>query len=237
MTPNTDPHDSELPASPECMALLERLNAVLDREVSMEGLDENHLAQCVACRESAAFARLIHETVPQPVVVPSELAGRIVDGVLSERRARRRVQWTFGASLAVVAASLLVAGFVAMEEIKPNPHTAQAELPKPPPPVVAEAPPPRFDERVADAGEALASISRKASDQTVTPTKNFLPKPAPVSPPESGFPHEAEPAAETIAEIPHNAKSSIEPVTTSTVRAMNLFLRDTGVNPPTKPKS
>ena len=237
MMPPTERNEPEPIASPECGAFLERLHAVLDRESPVETLDDPHLARCDSCRETAAVARWIRVRNERPVAVPSELAGRIVAGALSERRTRRRVQWTFGSGLAVVAASLLIAGFLALDAAQPNPDALRAEIPPPQLTPIPEAPPPRLDERFADAGDAIASISRKAKDQTVTPTKNFLPHSGPVAPPKSGFPAEADPAAEMIAEIPQNAKSGIEPVTSSTVRAVNLFLRDTGVSPQAKPKS
>jgi hypothetical protein len=94
--------------------------------------------------------------------------------------------------------------------------------------------PQRVDERVSDATSALASITKKATERTLAP-RNLIPQPERMSLPDSELASSVEPAAESLSAMPQAAKSGIEPMTTGAKRAVNLFLRDTGIAP--KPKS
>jgi len=237
MNPFAREFGPEPSASPECAAFLERVQIALDGEAALGSVFElPHAEECADCRQTALAAQRLQCSIVPPVELPVGLAERILERAIDDRRIRIRTRWFSAASLATLAAGAVIGTLLVWPNSQPKPDSSTeivALPPKEPSPAIAN--PPRFDERMADAGTAIASISRNAKDQTVTPTRNFIPQaPTTISP---EMPSNLEPAAESIAEIPQNARSGIEPVTSTTRRAVNLFLRDTGVSPATKPKS
>jgi hypothetical protein len=83
-------------------------------------------------------------------------------------------------------------------------------------------------DRIADAGSALAAMTRKASDQALSPTRTLKPAGETVTFAPADLPPGVEPAAESLTAMPEAARSGLEPVTSGARRAVNLFLRDTG---------
>jgi hypothetical protein len=86
-----------------------------------------------------------------------------------------------------------------------------------------------------EAGSAVVSLTRKASDDTLAPARNLFSTRAASKPP-AGRPSADLP--EAITELPESAKAGLEPLTNTARRAVNLFIRDVGsVAGPGKMKS
>jgi hypothetical protein len=99
---------------------------------------------------------------------------------------------------------------------------------KPPQPVVTE-PSPKLGESLSEAGEALASLSRDTAEKTVAPTRSLFGTVERLRVPTADVTADLTPATQSFAAMPTAAKSSLEPLTNNTRRAINLFLRDTGL--------
>lgn len=216
-----------------CTAFVDIVQLVLDRELPLGALETPHVATCVECRGLASAARVLAAAPVNSFDAPVELADRITTAVEGDYRTRTRLRLAGRAIAAALAASVLIAGLL---YLRPSEKPEIAEVPPQKQPESTPAPPPRVADRFADAGSALASITRKATDQTVTPTRQLLPTtPTPFSP-MSEVPG-VEPATESLASVPSSAKAGFEPIATTTKRAMNLFMRDTGLSSTPKPKS
>jgi hypothetical protein len=222
-----------------CQQCEERLHEFLDGSaaVSCPSLDA-HLASCAGCRSLFAAARQMQvrlRSLPTPIP-PADLSGRIVAGVLSDARRRRRLRVSALVGVAL-AASLLLAflgswsllhgsrqqGIVAVSQRDPEPP--------PPAPVPNE---PSLQENVSDATSAVASLSRRTADdalggaQLLVPPLT-LPTPDDLTPP-------LDPPAQALIDTGHGASVSLQPVTNSAKRAFGLFVRDLPpLNPPEKP--
>jgi hypothetical protein len=228
MTP-TPPLD-EIPDRPaECAAFEAVVNAVLDRDLGRDALECDHPAGCRECRALVDAAR---QLLGAPLALPTPprgLAERIAAAAVRDRRVRRQrrlVGLALAASVLMGAAAFL---------LRPPPVEPLEIVHAPPtPPVVPEAPPPRVSDRFAEAGSALVAITNRARDRTVNPTRTLIPPPESVTVP-TALPG-IEPAPESLAEMTEAVRSGIEPVTTKTRRAVNLFLRDVGFDTPAKPK-
>jgi hypothetical protein len=228
MTPIT-PLD-EFPDRPaECAAFEAVVNAVLDRELGPDALASDHPAGCRECRALADAAR---QLLGAPLALPTPspgLAERIAAAAVRDRRVRRQRRLV---GLALAASVLMGAAAFLLRQPPVEPREV-VQVP-PTPPVVPEAPPPRVSDRFAEAGSALLAITTRAKDQTVNPTRTLIPPPESMAVP-TALPG-IEPAAESLAEVPEAVRSGIEPVTTKTRRAVNLFLRDVGIGTPPKSK-
>lgn len=154
---------------------------------------------------------------------PVGFAGRVTATVLA------RPRWPKWATAAGAAVGLVLAAGVGYA-VWPK-----AEPPAPVQPVVVtpapEQPPPKIGDTLSEAGEALAKITRDTTDKATPPPALFAPVEAVKLPPAKATTPDVQPAADTLASVPGAAKSGLEPVTGSTRRAINLFLRDTGLKP------
>jgi hypothetical protein len=82
-------------------------------------------------------------------------------------------------------------------------------------------------ESVTEAGEAVASLSRKASEETVEQTRLLWPvAAAPISFEGIDLQTPLEPPAQSLREAGQNVSSGLAPVTNSARRAVNLFWRE-----------
>ena len=236
MTPTPGAHRPDDTASPACAAFEAVVQAVLDRERPTAALADEHTAECAACRELAASARLFLAAdlrfVPDP---PRDLTDRILAGAAWDTRVHRKRKLAVGVMAAALAASVLAAGVYL---------TARVDADREPPPVAVEPtptpvsePPVRVADQLADAGSALAAITSRVTDQAVTPTRSLLPTPEMISIPTDVLPPMPEPVADSLAAMPEAAGAGLEPVAATTRRAVNLFFRDFGMSPPAKPNS
>jgi hypothetical protein len=157
--------------------------------------------------------------------------------VLSDRQARRsrRRRWLVVTAL---AASLLVAVSAGNYWFGKRDATSPPLQPAPiadsgekMPDTLASAPSPR--DNVAGAGQAVASLSRKATDETVEQTRLLWPVASrPLSFEGLDLQTPLEPSSRSLREAGQNVSSGLEPVANSARRAMNLFWRDL---PPMEP--
>ncbi|MFO0849222.1 MAG: hypothetical protein U0871_11805 [Gemmataceae bacterium] len=205
-------------APPGCVAYRATLNRVLDGDLPPVRLADGHTAGCPECAGMASLARgLLQATPVVTPLFPDQLADQIVVAAVRDRR-RRRLAWA--GSSALVAAGVLAAGYLAL------PRPANPDRPE-----VARAPAvtpaPRVGDQLQEAGAALASLTRTATEPVTAPVR-LLPQPEVVS-----FanvdPPAVEPAADALAGMPSAAKAGLEPMTSTARRAVNLFLRDTGL--------
>ncbi len=188
-----------------------------------------HLRQCADCRALASAGRRLQDglrllAAPLP---PADLAERIVEGVLLERRrARRRVRrrWTGGL---VLAASLLVALGLRLDwrgrpngtEVLPPEQTANnVSTPK-------EMAAPTLRESAAELGKVFAALSNQTADETVGQTRRWVSNvPSPTLP--NVDLTAMEPPARPFRDAGEGVSEGLEPVTTSARRAVGLFLRE-----------
>jgi hypothetical protein len=145
-----------------------------------------------------------------PVAVPAGLTDRITAAAVRDYRVRRtirRASWSAG------TVAILVAGWFAIP-------SANREVDRP----VA-----RVIDPFREADTALASLSRSAADHvtsatpSITAPAELIPTAVPV------------PAPPTLSDLPDSARTALEPVTDTTTRAVDRFLKDLGSVAGTRP--
>ena len=155
---------------------------------------------------------------------PAGFADRVTTGALRQRQRRILARWTVGMTLA--ASVLAVAGlFVAGVFTDRTPEVVN----RPVPPAVVEPPAPtNVREQLAGAGAALESLTWETTEKAVGPTmalfdsatRATVPTPRPVP---------ADDPTLALASLPDAARSSLDPVTNTTRRAVNRLLKDVGL--------
>jgi hypothetical protein len=203
--------DDELPIAPECGPAIDLLQRRLDGDAVILPVDVTvHVASCQTCRERFAAASVLAATPVPPV--PSELTERIVAKVLSEGRRRRLLRWPV--AVAAVAAAVALAVWLGWPS--PTPPV------QPGPELVHEpsAPAPNLRQDFAEAGEAVASLTRRTAADAVDAGKHLIPA-VPVPP----WP-DLEPAGRPFEDSGQALADGFEPVATSAKRAARLFWRD-----------
>jgi hypothetical protein len=212
-----------------CAECEERLQLWLDGRAEKSVAVAGHVATCAACTDRHSAARRLQDGLRllDPPELPSDFAGRITTQILADRRAlrSRRQRWVVATALAasfLLAVTLGYSKFANWNAAPVPVETAPiAKVQKDPLP----APSPR--DSVAEAGEAVASLSRKATDETVEQTRLLWPvAAAPFSFEGVDLQTPLEPPAQSLREAGHNVSSGLEPVADSAKRAMNLFWRD-----------
>jgi hypothetical protein len=188
-----------------------------------------HLQQCAECRGLASAGRRLQEglrrlTAPLP---PPDLAERIGERVLLDRRrARRRLRrrWAMGLAL---AASLFLALTLRLDWRGAPNEIAIA----PQEPLVQNAPSgteqaaPTLRESAAELGEAFAELSNETAQETVGQTRRWVAKVANPTLPKVDL-ATMEPPTQPLREAGEGLSDGLEPVTTSARRAVDLFLRE-----------
>jgi hypothetical protein len=230
-----------------CDDCRQQLQARLDGESVPADDIAAHLAACPECRALEAAARRLHTglrllTPPAP---PAGIAERLIAGVLADRRKRvRRRRLAFAGVVGALAASLLVVLFFTPGEddrtafgwvedmyslakyryFTPNKSLKQIQLAPHTPP--DEEPVPSLNDNMADATSAVASLARRTADETVSSGQLLVPAVSlPMTEPEVLGPP-LEPPAQSLREAGHGVAVGLEPVTSSAVRAFDLFRRD-----------
>lgn len=221
-TPNLDP-------SPDCTAFEAVVQRILDGELAREQLGDRHPQTCPACR-ALLTATVAFAAFPTPVPKPSAGSNRqVLLMVLHDRRQRRQRRLLVGGSALAMAACLFISVGIYFTQTgsKPTPEVVEVV---PMPPTLNT---PRVSDQVAEAGSALTAMTYRATEQAMRPTRALFPL-DPMAVPQIDLPTTMEPATESLAALPSAAKSGLEPITDSTRRAVNLFLRDVGFSPKLK---
>ena len=217
-----------------CPAYAELVDAVLDRTTPIQLLDHPHVQSCPSCHGLSMAARLIIAGVPRPSVSVN-LTQRIVNAALTERQTRQRQRFQLRAAAMVAMLLMGVVSFSLWRQNDIEMQTDVAEIDSSstlqPPVVLAqlEPKPPRLEESVNEASNALMEMTGDVTSPVLFTTRSFhVPSELPQWTP-----------AETnnsLVNLPNTASTGIEPVTSSTRRALNLFMRDTGFDTELKSK-
>ncbi|HZT83613.1 MAG TPA: zf-HC2 domain-containing protein [Gemmataceae bacterium] len=219
----------------DCQRLLhERLDGATPDRAALEG----HLAECPQCAPWHAAAGLLEQglRLATPPAPPPALADRLVAAVLADRRRRARRRRFVAA--AALAAGLLLAALAlrlwprpAGEPVDPpdvadvRPVRPAADAGGSPDPVGPPAP--SLRDSVAEAGDAVASLTRKTADETMGPTALLRPMaPWPPLDDEDPLTPALEPPARSLREAGQGVSSGLEPVAASARRAIGLFLSE-----------
>jgi len=154
--------------------------------------------------------------------LPVGFADRVTTGALRQRRQGILAKWTAGLSLAasvLAAVGLFVSG--TFDGRKPEVAIVPERS------VVAERPtPPKVGDQLAEAGAALESLTRETTEKAVAPTRALLDSAARLPAP---TPEPAEAPTLAFASLTSAARTSLNPVTNTTRRAMTRFLKDVGL--------
>lgn len=228
------------PTPPACAPTAERIQAVLDGQLSPDALAADpHPAACPACRERVRAARLVLAALAEPcepITVPAGLTNAILAGVRADRRARtrRRVLAYVGGFAAAAAIALAVwlnwpKPREVVHEMPPAPAPAPAPTPDP-------APPPRpirITDQLAKAGDALRDSTRAVAGPAAAPPKLFAAlTDSLLKPPAAPVPIDLGPAGRSLSEIPAAARVGLEPVAGSAQKALSRLMRDVGAIQP-----
>jgi hypothetical protein len=198
---------------------------------------DRHLAVCSECRQLHAVAVRLEDGLRllSPPVPPADLAARIVGQVSADRR--RRLAVRRGAIAGALAAGLLLAIWLGQ---RPNRSgVVKVAVTGPiiqPSAVVAKRSPevPSLRVSVAEVGSAVASLTRRAADETVGQTKLLLPETIPAPPLTTSEPMQPviEPPTESLRQAGQGMSAALDPVATSARRAFSLFLREASAMAP-----
>lgn len=198
-----------------------------------------HVEVCAECRSWLNAARQLRTGLAKPSLPapPASLMPRILSGWEEEVRAERRLRRNrFLRTALALAASLLVmvAGYLVWRQPDAKPTSTGGpvvESPQPKPPPVpptppSNLPPENVDEQrlLREAGSALVSLMARTADEAVDQGKLLIPISTPMFDP--GEPASEANPTQPLTRAGQTVSTSLEPVTTSARRAMNLFLRD-----------
>lgn len=216
--------DISTPHPPDCQAFAQTVQAVLDGDLPADALSDGHGSICPTCRQHAAAAAALlagFQREPGPIASP-KFADRVVWAALRERRVRTFRRRAAGGL--AIAAGLMAAVVLTRPTIPPSPQSDGRDL------VASAVPPIRASEQLSEARSALASLSSRTADEAIAPTRTlFASLEAPPLPAGLDVPTEVEPAVASLAGMPQAAWAGFAPLANSTRRAVNLFLRDTGL--------
>jgi hypothetical protein len=210
---------------PGCTPGIAALQRLLDGEANWDTPEAAaHRAACVACREELTLSRSLMQ-MPDPVVVPADLADRVVSLAIAMRR-RRRVLQRAGLVLAL-AASVLVVVVLAWptQRIESNPGPVAMN----PSPDVADLPKKPLGESVSEARDAIVSLTKRTASETRDRSAQLMPSPK--LPDGPG----ADDRLDALADARVGASKSVEPMRDSARRAFNFILR--AADPPARPNA
>ncbi|QEL19402.1 hypothetical protein [Limnoglobus roseus] len=188
---------------------------VLDGDLPIDALSDPHTESCPACREmaGATVALLTGLKSLPPVLPPANFADRVVPAVIAERR-----QADFRRSVRIAVASLAAAVVVAFlaTEGRQSPQPAVASR-SPDPVRIA---PPSVTKSFAEAGSAVVSLTKRATEESLSPARNLFASLDTVRPTPAAVPVQTD--------LRPTSASPVEPITNTAKRALNLFIRDVG---------
>ena len=164
---------------------------------------------CPDCRERPCPAcRLAALLRDEPTAAPTGFADRAYVAVVRDRRHRHRQRW---AGRVAVAAALLLGVGLAADGLRPRPPVELvAVTPVAPLPVTPPDP-------LGDVRDALASVTQRAGEAALAPTRNLL----------AGIAEPVEvPAPAVEVPVPSASVATLDPLTDTTRRAVSFFLKD-----------
>jgi hypothetical protein len=185
---------------------------------------DRHLADCADCRDWHAAAQRLQDGLRLfvPAVPPSALAAQIEIRILAQTNRVRRLRRIM-TGLAV-AASLVVAALSGYYLLRPDrPAQLRAhEIPGEPEPSLS------LQQSVAEAGQAVVSLTWRAADETMDQGRMLLPVILPGEAIAEAHPKQSQQELpdQSLLDVKQGVAEGLEPVTTSARRAMDLFLRE-----------
>lgn len=204
-----------------CTNHQEWLQTYLDGEPQNSPETEAHRTSCPACRVLFATARALRaglSRLPSPVL-PEGMPDSVVCCVLDDRR--RGIRLRRVAVVVALAASLLLVTFLALplfrKDVVPEPSLARQASP----------PEPSLQENLEHGTTAVVDLTRRVTDETVGQSRLLLPAIFPDMPlPDTLALVALNMPAESLRGVQETVSESLEPVTTSMRRAMDLFRRN-----------
>ncbi|MBN9519821.1 hypothetical protein J0H58_15070 [bacterium] len=219
---------------PACGPTLAAVQRVLDGAEPVAVLDADpHAAGCAGCRARVDETRVLLAALalpPEPVAVPARFADGVLTALKADRRERRRrrLLMSVGGGFAVAAA---VAVAVVLLNRTPDAPGFVEQPPAVVPTPQAPAPRPvRVSAELARAGDALRESSRPLAEPVAAAPKVVAGIAEAIIPPMAApVNDDVLPVAASLAELPAAARTGLEPVTGTTQKAFDRFLRDVGV--------
>jgi hypothetical protein len=193
---------------------------------------DRHLHECPRCATLFAAAHRLREGLRLlvPPAPPAGLADRLTARLCAEAGRHRRRRWTAGSlgALAAAAAVLLALG-LALQGTPREPGaqtlaSVATDKGAPDRPAVRES--------MAEAGSAVAALTGRTADATLSQTAGLLPPlleawaQTPLASPDTVEPPPLEAPARPFREAGAGLSAGLEPVADSARRAVDLFLRD-----------
>lgn len=215
------------------------MNCHTSHDLLQRGLDgtaiespewNEHLRHCPECQALVAASRRLKDGLRQltPPLPPPDLAARIAERVLLDRRRarkRQRRRWTVSLAL---AASLFVVlllrldwrGQTSLHPTDNSEATALKEKPRSSPADV-----PTLRESAEELSGAVASLTSQTAEETMGQTRWLVPKMSSPSLPKVDL-EAIEPPTRPLREAGEGVSAGLEPVANSARRAVDLFLRE-----------
>ncbi|HEV3260972.1 MAG TPA: hypothetical protein VG013_29235 [Gemmataceae bacterium] len=225
----------------------------LDGEFRDDAALEQHLAGCCLCRDLHGAVRRLEAAfrASDPPVPPPGLGDRIVERLMTERRARLRWRRRAVVAMAMAASFLGMAAlasqlwFVGQRHLsapapvakdQPQPGGRSAPVAGNDHQPVAALPSRSLDDSVKDAGSALVALTRRTAHETIGQSRLLLPDVgSPMSPPNPDLWQQTlEPPAQSLREAGAGVSTGLGPVASSARRAVNMFLQEI---PPAQPEA
>jgi hypothetical protein len=174
-----------------------------------------------------ALARSWSQLTIAPVIVPPELGPRLLCAAVRDRRRRRLIR-VAGVALAL-AASIVVAVVGFWPSGPPAPPEQNSVVVAPPAPGPAPSPegPKPIGDAVAEARDALVTLTKRTAAETRDGSAWLLPSPKMPELPDTGE------HLEPLADARTGAARSVEPVASSARRAVHFLLG--AADPPSRP--
>jgi hypothetical protein len=213
------------PSRPGCALGVTALQRLLDGEADWDSPEAvAHRAACVVCREELILSRSLVQ-MPDPIVVPADLANRVVSSAIVARRRGRIIQRA--GLVTALAASVLVVVVLARPnqqvDLRPGP-VALIPAPK-----SAELPTKPIGESVSEARDAIVSLTKRTAAETRDRSVQLVPN---AKLPEGPG---ADDRLDVLADARVGASKSVEPMRDSARRAFNFILR--AADPPARPNA
>lgn len=203
-------------------------------------VDERHVAECSECRAWLAAVERLEEGLRarRPPVPPGGLTERIVVGVLSQHRRRRRVLYRRLVPLGLAAGLLLaVLGAYALP-LTPSAQKVVVTTWR-----VDESPAkhsgdPALNRNVEEAGSALAALLSRTTDQALIEGRALFPTTVfvPALPKTGNWRAPLEQPVESLRTAGQGVSNGLEPVTSSARRAVHYFLQEIPTKEPSQPR-